>query len=243
MPAHQRRRTQQQSPPACPPLRTTQHHHCMTNTRQGHTPVQPSYSAQPEVNRDDRPPSRPDASPQEGARGPRAGKAVPLRALPGGRRASTPHRPSTGPPLYRLGEVSRGSGSREPPGERLSHMWCRRMTLLRHHMCERRLSTRLPSRSPTGAPSSSGRPTATVGSLGVLHLLVLQETQQSPPITKKKPLLIAGRLQISRSPIESVNTSRQLQRPSIAPPPRLRRCVRKLRPQALKHRSNSVVKH
>lgn len=109
----------------------------MTNTRHIHLPVKPSYSAQPEVNRDDRPPSRPDASPQEGARGPRAGKAVPLRALPDGRRASTPHRLSTGPPLYGLGEVSRGSGSREPPGERLSHTWCRRRVILRHHMCGR----------------------------------------------------------------------------------------------------------
>lgn len=74
-------------------------------------------------------------------------------------------------------------------------MWCRRMTLLRHHMCEKCLSTRLLSRSPTGAPSSSGRPSATVGSLGALHLLVLQEAQQSlPSFPEKEPSLIAGRL-------------------------------------------------
>ena len=40
-----------------------------------------------------------------------------------------------------------------------------------------RLSSRLLSRPPpTGAPSSLGRPSATVGRFGVLHLLVLQET-------------------------------------------------------------------
>lgn len=124
-------------------------------------------------------------------------------------------------PLYGLGEVSRGGGSCEPPGERLSHMWCRRRVILRHHMCERvslaALTLPLP---PTGAPSSSGRPSATVGSLGALHFLVLQEAQQSlPSFPEKEPSLIAGRLQIPRSSIESVNTSRQLQRSSIAPLP------------------------
>ena len=110
----------------------------MTNTRQGHLPVHPSYSAQPETNRDARPPTRPDASPQEGARGPRGSR---WRRLCGcwltDCRVSTPHRLSTGPPLYGLGEVFRGSGSRKPPGERLSHMWCRRRVILRHHVCER----------------------------------------------------------------------------------------------------------
>lgn len=62
-----------------------------------------------------------------------------------------------------------------------------------------RLSTRLLSHSPTGAPSSSGRPSATVGRFGALHLLVLQETQQSlPSFPEKEPSLIAGRLQIPR---------------------------------------------
>lgn len=216
----------------------------MTNTHHIHLPVQPSYSAQPEVNRDDRPPSRPDASPQEGARGPRAGKAVPLRALPAGRRASTPHRPSTGPPLYWLDEVSRGGGSREPPGERLSHMWCRRRVILRHHMCERAsldaLALPLPYRG-----AQLVRPAVSHGGVlrGAAPPGVAGRTAEPPPIPEKEPSLIAGRLQIPRSPIESVNTSRQLQRPSIASPPRLRCCVRKLRPQALKHRSNSVVKH
>ena len=103
-------------------------------------------------------------------------------------------------PLYGLGEVSRGSGSREPPGERLSHTWCRRRVILRHHMCVReRLSSHLLSHSPTGAPSSPGRPSATVGRFGALHLLVLQETQQSlPSFPEKEPSLIAGRLQIPR---------------------------------------------
>lgn len=58
-----------------------------------------------------------------------------------------------------------------------------------------------------------------MGILGALHLLVLQEAQQSPPIPEKEPSLIAGRLQIPRSAIESVNKSRQLQRSSIAPLP------------------------
>ena len=107
-----------------------------------------------------------------------------------------------------------------------------------------RLSTRLPSRSPTGAPSSSGRPSATVGASGHCTFWCCRKrSRASPPIPEKEPSLIAGRLQIPRSPIESVNTSRQLQQSSIAPPPRLRRCVRKLRPQSLKHRSNSAVKH
>lgn len=80
-----------------------------------------------------------------------------------------------------------------------------------------RLSSRLLSRSPTGASRSSGWPSATVGRFGALHLLVLQEAQQSlPPIPEKEPSLIAGCLQIPWSAIESVNTIRQLQRSSIA---------------------------
>jgi len=192
----------------------------MTNTRHIHLPVQPSYSAHPEVNRDDRPPSRPDASPQEGARGPRAGKAVPLRALPAGRRASTPHRPSTGPPLYGLDEVSRGGGSPEPPGERLSHMWCRRRVILRHHVCERTslvaLTLLLPYRGaqlvrPAVGHGGALRGAAPPGIAG--------SAAEPPPIPEKEPSPIAGLLQIPRSSIESVNTSRQLQRSPIAPLP------------------------
>lgn len=109
-----------------------------------------------------------------------------------------------------------------------------------------RLSTRLLSRSPTGAPSSSGRPSATVGSLGALHLLVLQEAQQSlPSFPEKEPSLIAGRLQIPRSSIESVNTSRQLQRSSIAPLPVFDVASASCdhNPSKTKDRSISAVKH
>lgn len=109
-----------------------------------------------------------------------------------------------------------------------------------------RLSPHLLSHSPTGAPSSPGRPSATVGSLGVLHLLVLQEIQQSlPSFPEKEPSLIAGRLQIPRSPIESVNTSRQLQQPPIAPLPvsDVASTSYDHNPSKTKDRSISTVKH
>ena len=80
----------------------------------------------------------------------------------------------------------------------------------------------------------------------MLHLLVLQEAQQSlPSFPKKEPSLIAGRLQIPRSPIESVNTSRQLQRSSIAPLPVFDVASTSYdhNPSKIKDRSISTVKH
>lgn len=193
----------------------------MTNTRHIHLPVQPSYSAHPEVNRDDRPPSRPDASPQEGARGPRAGKAAPLRALPAGRRASTPHRPSTGPPLYGLDEVSRGGGSPEPPGERLSHMWCRRRVILRHHVCERASLVVLTLPLPYRGAQLARAAVSHGGALrGAAPPGIAGNTAEPPLITRERAFANCGTPpDTPRSPIESVNTSRQLQRSPIAPLP------------------------
>lgn len=193
----------------------------MTNTRHTHLPVQPSYSAHPEVNRDDRPPSRPDASPHEGARGPRAEAAVSLCGLPGGRRASTPHRPSMGPPLYGLDEASRGDGSRQPPGERLPHTWCRRRVILRHHMRERTsldaLALPLPYRSAQLARAAVSHG----GALrGAAPPGIAGNTAEPPLIPRERAFANCGTPpDTPRSSIESVNTSRQLQRSSIAPLP------------------------
>lgn len=191
----------------------------MTNTHYIHLPVQPSYSAQPETNRDARPPTRPDASPQEGARGPRGSR---WRRLCGcwltDCRVSTPHRLSTGPPLYWLGEVFRGSGSRKPPGERLSHMWCRRRVILRHHMCERAslaaLTLPLPYRGAQLVRAAVGHG----GALrGAAPPGVAGSAAEPPLIPRERAFANCGTPpDTPRSSIESVNTSRQ---PSIAPFP------------------------
>ena len=54
------------------------------------------------------------------------------------RRCSTPRLPTVA--VGRPDELGAPVGEREGKRveRRLSHMWCRRMTLLRHHMCERR---------------------------------------------------------------------------------------------------------
>ena len=123
-------------------------------------------------------------------------------------------------PLYGLGEVSRGGGSREPPGERLSHTLCRRRVILRHHMCERAslvaLTLLLPYRGVQIVRAAVGHG----GALrGAAPPGIAGSAAEPPPIPEKEPSLIAGCLQRPRSPIESVNTSRQLQQPPIAPFP------------------------
>ena len=123
-------------------------------------------------------------------------------------------------PLYGLGEVSRGGGSCEPPGERLSHTWCRRRVILRHHMCGRApldaLALPLPYRGAQlvrPAVGHGGEP------WGAAPPGIAGSAAEPPPIPEKEPSPIAGLLQIPRSSIESVNTSRQLQRSPIAPLP------------------------
>lgn len=123
-------------------------------------------------------------------------------------------------PLYGLGEVSRGGGSRELPGERLSHTWCRRRVILRHHMCGRApldaLALPLPYRGAQlvrPAVGHGGEP------WGAAPPGIAGSAAEPPPIPEKEPSPIAGLLQIPRSSIESVNTSRQLQRSPIAPLP------------------------
>lgn len=107
-----------------------------------------------------------------------------------------------------------------------------------------RLSPHLLSHSPTGAPSSSGRPSATVGRFGVLHLLVLQEAQQSlPSFPEKEPSLIAGRLQIPRgrrlSPSTRADSRLLLPSPSPTLPPQ----AAATKPSKTKDRSISAMKH
>lgn len=126
----------------------------------------------------------------------------------------------TSSPLYGLGEVFRGSGSRKPPGERLSRTWCRRRVILRHHMCGRApldaLALPLPYRGAQlvrPAVGHGGEP------WGAAPPGIAGSAAEPPPIPEKEPSPIAGLLQIPRSSIESVNTSRQLQRSPIAPLP------------------------
>ena len=151
-------------------------------------------------------------------------------------------------PLYGLGEVSRGGGSRELPGERLSHTWCRRRVILRHHVCERTslvaLTLLLPYRGAQLVRAAVGHG----GALrGAAPPLVLQEAQQSlSPIPEKEPSLIAGRLQIPRgrrlSPstrADSSNSRLLLPSPSPTLPPQ----AAATKPSKTKDRSISAVKH
>lgn len=146
---------------------------------------------------------------------------VPLRALPAGRRASTPHRPSTGPPLYGLDEVSRGGGSREPPGERLSHMWCRRRVILRHHVCERASLVALTLPLPYRGAQLARAAVSHGGALrGAAPPGIAGNTAEPPLIPRERAFANCGTPpDTPRSPIESVNTSQQFQRSPIAPLP------------------------
>lgn len=121
-------------------------------------------------------------------------------------------------PLYGLGEVSRGGGSRELPGERLSHTWCRRRVILRHHMCERAslaaLTLPLPYRGAQLVRTAVGHG----GALrGAAPPGVAGSAAEPPLIPRERAFANCGTPpDTPRSSIESVNTSRQ---PSIAPFP------------------------
>ena len=121
-------------------------------------------------------------------------------------------------PLYGLGEVSRGGGSRELPGERLSHTWCRRRVILRHHMCERAslaaLTLPLPYRGAQLVRAAVGHG----GALrGAAPPGIAGNTAEPLPNPRERAFANCGTPpDTPRSSIESVNTSRQ---PSIAPLP------------------------
>ena len=124
----------------------------------------------------------------------------------------------TSSPLYGLGEVFRGSGSRKPPGERLSRTWCRRRVILRHHMCERAslaaLTLPLPYRGAQLVRAAVGHG----GALrGAAPPGIAGSAAEPPPNPRERAFANCGTPpDTPRSSIESVNTIRQLQRSSIA---------------------------
>lgn len=124
-------------------------------------------------------------------------------------------------PLYGLGEASRGGGSREPPGERLSHTWCRRRVILRHHVCERTslvaLTLLLPYRGAQLVRAAVGHGEAL---RGAAPPGIAGSAAEPLPNPRERAFANCGTPpDTPRSSIESVNTSRQLQQPPIAPFP------------------------